>query len=249
MTVNQAFRHELEPTARQRSLLAQAAGTARYAIHWRLHLCKRLLNAGKPVPHTAEMHRRWNAEKPQRSWVHGLSQCCGQEALRDLDRACGNFWRGREEGRRLGFPPFRRGHGRRDSFRLTGSIRVGLRSVTLPRLGGVRTTERAEKFRGRILSATESREAGRWYGSLTVEVERDDRPPVEGPVAKTWSIDRDLNAARILGSLVAGSSSETQSACGAGGSGQENRLVQPAASKQEPSSRKQAALAVGNKRP
>ena len=62
-------------------------------------------------------------------------------------------------------------------------------------------------------------------------------------------IDRDLNAACTLGSLVAASSSETQNAWGAEGSGQENRLVQPAVSKQEPSSRKQAALAVGNKRP
>jgi putative transposase len=183
MTVNHAFRHELEPTARQRSLLAQAAGTARYAFHWGLNLCKRLLNAGKPVPHAAEMHRRWNAEKPQRSWVHGLSQCCGQEALRDLDRACANFWRGRKEGRRVGFPRFRRSHGRWDSFRLTGSIRVDLRSVLLPRLGCVRIKERAEKFRGRILSATESCEADRRYGSLAVEVERDDPQPVEGPVA------------------------------------------------------------------
>ena len=201
MTVNQAFRYELDPTARQRSLLAQAAGTARYALHWGLHLCKRLLNAGKPVPPAAEMHRRWNAEKPQRSWVYGLSQCCGQEALRDLDRACGNFWRGRTEGRRLGFPRFRRGHGRRDSFRLAGSIRVDLCSVTLRRLGGVRIKERAEKFRGRILSAAESREADRWYGSLAVEVERDDPQPVEGPVA---GIDLGLTSFAVLsdGSLL-----------------------------------------------
>ena len=60
-------------------------------------------------------------------------------------------------------------------------------------------------------------------------------------------IDRDRNAACNLGSLVAGSSSETQNAWGAEGSGQENRLVKPAASKQEPSSRKRTALAVGNK--
>ena len=34
MTVNQAFRYELEPTVRQRRLLAKAAGTARYAFNW-----------------------------------------------------------------------------------------------------------------------------------------------------------------------------------------------------------------------
>jgi putative transposase len=182
MTVNQAFRYELDPTVRQQKLLAKAAGTARYAFNWGLNLCKRLVNAGKPVPHAAELHRRWNAEKPQRSWVYGVSKCCGQEALRDLDRAFANFWSGRKKGRRVGFPRFRRKHGRRDAFRLTGSIKVHPRSVTLPRLGCVRTKETTEKFRGRILSATVSREADRWYVSLAVEVERDDPQPVEGPV-------------------------------------------------------------------
>ncbi len=61
-------------------------------------------------------------------------------------------------------------------------------------------------------------------------------------------IDRDLNAARNLASLVAGSSPETQNACGAEGSGQEKHLVKPTAAKQEPSSRKLAAAAAGNKR-
>ena len=144
---------------RQRRLLVKAAGTARYAFNWGLSLCKRLLNAGKPVPHAAQMHRAWNAEKPQRSWVYGVSKCCGQEALRDLDRALANFWRGRKAGRRIGFPRFRRKHGRRDSFRLTGSIRVHPPSVSLPRIGCVRVKEATSKFRGRILSATVSRRA------------------------------------------------------------------------------------------
>ena len=61
-------------------------------------------------------------------------------------------------------------------------------------------------------------------------------------------IDRDLNAARNLASLVAGSSPETQNACGAEGSGQENGLVKPAAAQQESPSRKLTAQAVGHKR-
>ena len=63
MTVHQAFRYELDPTVRQWRLLAKAAGTARYAFNGGLVMCKRLLNAGKPVPHAAELHRRWNAER------------------------------------------------------------------------------------------------------------------------------------------------------------------------------------------
>ncbi len=192
MTVNQAFRYELDPTVRQQRLLARAAGTARYAFNWGLALCRRLLNAGKPVPHAAELHRRWNAEKAQRSWVYGVSPCCGQEALRDLDRAFANFWRGRKEGRRVGYPRFRRKHGRRDSFRLTGSSKVHPRSV-LPRVGCVRTKETTEKFRGRILSATVSRKADGWYVSLAVEVERPQ--PVAGPVV---GIDLGLKSFAVL---------------------------------------------------
>lgn len=195
MTVTRAFRYELDPTVRQRRRLAQAVGTARYAFNWGLAVCKRRLDAGKPVPHAAEMHRLWNAEKPQRSWVYGVSKCCGQEALRDLDRAFTNFWRGRQAGRPVGFPRFRKKHGRRDAFRLTGRITVRPRSITLPRVGGVRTKEATEKFRGRILSATVSREADRWYVSLAVEVEREDPHPVEGPVAHAQRLSLPLGRA------------------------------------------------------
>ena len=82
----------------------------------------------------------------------------------------------------MGCPRVRRQHGRRDAFRLTGRIKVRPRSGTLPRVGGVRTQEATETFRGRILSATVSREADRWYVSLAGEVEREDPHPVEGPV-------------------------------------------------------------------
>jgi putative transposase len=61
-------------------------------------------------------------------------------------------------------------------------------------------------------------------------------------------IDRDRNAARNLAALVAGSSPETQNACGGAGSGQGSARVKPAPVKQEPSSRKLAAVAAGNKR-
>jgi putative transposase len=69
-----------------------------------------------------------------------------------------------------------------DSFRLNGSIHVAGRGVRVPRLGSIRTKESTQKFRGRILSATVRREAGRWYVSLTVEAERSEPLPVVGPV-------------------------------------------------------------------
>ncbi len=191
MTVTQAFRYELDPGTQRRARLSRAAGsTARYAYNWGLDLCQARLKANQPVPHAAERHRLWNAEKPRRSWVYGVSKCGGQEDLRDLDRAFGNFWRGRKEGRRAGFTRFRRKHGRRDLFRLTGRIRVHPHAVTLPRIESVRSKERTDKFGGRILSATVSREASRWYVALTVEGELPDPDPVAGPVV---DVDLGLN--------------------------------------------------------
>jgi putative transposase len=62
--------------------------------------------------------------------------------------------------------------------------------VQLPRIGKVRTKERTDQLlellqsgKARILSATISREADRWFVSLTCEVERPDLEPreIRGP--------------------------------------------------------------------
>lgn len=138
----------------------------------------------------------WNVYKREKApWWTEVSKCAPQEAMRDLDRAFRNFWRGRKGGRRIGFPRFRK-KGTHDSFRLTGSgIHTLPRHIILPRLGRLRTKEDTEKFQGRILSASISREADRWYVSLTVERERPDPVAVQGdPVG----VDLGISAFAVL---------------------------------------------------
>jgi putative transposase len=36
-----------------------------------------------------------------------VSKCAPQEALRDVDGAFANFWAGRKQGRRVGYPRFK----------------------------------------------------------------------------------------------------------------------------------------------
>jgi putative transposase len=131
-----------------------------------------------------------------------VSKCAPQEAFRDLERAVRN-WR---EGR-AGFPRFKRKKALADNkARLTGSIRVTPRHVQLPRIGKVRTKERTDKLlellqsrKARILSATISREADRWFVSLTCEVERPDPEPreIRGP-EDVAGIDVGLEAFAVL---------------------------------------------------
>lgn len=69
----------------------------------------------------------------------------GREALRDLDRALGDFVKsrnGQRKGRRVRFPRFRKRGRWRESFRFsTGVMRCSGASVTLPRLGIIRAHE------------------------------------------------------------------------------------------------------------
>jgi len=177
--VKQAFRYELDPNVAQRQALARHVGAARFAYNWGLARSREALERGGRVPSAAELHRAWNRWKREHApWWREVSKCAPQEAFRDLERAFRN-WR---EGR-AGFPRWKRKKALGDNTaRLTGRIRVpDGRHVALPRIGRVRTKERTDKLlrllregKARVLSATVSREADRWFVSLTCEVERPD---------------------------------------------------------------------------
>ncbi len=133
-----------------------------------------------------ELHKLWNHIKkadPALAWWAENSKCAYQEAFRDLDRALRDFIKscyGQRRGKRLGFPRFKKRGRCRDSFRFsTGAMRCAGATVTLPRLGTIATHEstrklarRLEAGTARILSATVSRTAQRWFVSFTVEIQR-----------------------------------------------------------------------------
>ena len=151
-----------------------------------------------------DLHKMWNAAKkadPALTWWAENSKCAYQEAFRDLDRALKDFIRskrGERKGKRLGFPRFKKRGRCKDSFRFsTGTIRCSGTTVTLPRLGEIRThestrklTRRLENGAARILSATVSRTAQRWFVSFTVRWSVPCRCGTPGPVrpsASTWA--------------------------------------------------------------
>lgn len=182
MIVNLAFKYELDPNDRQRTSLARHAGVSRFAYNWALAKRIQRLAAfeGKErFTNAMADHREWNVWKWEGApFAQEVSKCAPQEAFRDLDRAFSNYFSGRKGGRKVGFPKFRK-KGCHDSFRLTGSIRVGPQFVQLPRLGRLRTKE-ATAVEGRVLSATVTTEADRWFVSVTVEVARPDPPERSG---------------------------------------------------------------------
>jgi putative transposase len=187
VTVHQAYRFALDPTPRQEQMLRSHAGAARYAWNWGLRQCSKRYAAERKWYSAAELHKLWNAVKKtdlDLAWWNQNSKCVYQEAFRNLDRALRDYdksRKGQRKGKRLGFPKHKKKGRCRDSFRFsTGTIRCSGTTVTLPRLATVRTHESTRKLTrhlengtARILSATVSRTAQRWYVSFTVEVERD----------------------------------------------------------------------------
>jgi len=183
MWVNQAFRFELSPNATQRRALAQHIGAARFAYNWGLKMALKAREEGRRLPSAPELHKAWNVWKRENApWWTEVSKCAPQEAFRDLEKALKNW-----KAKRARFPRFKRKKSLDDNkARLTGTIKVFSRQVQLPRLGRVRSKEPTDKLlklleegKARILSATVSREADRFYVSLTCEVERPDPKPKE----------------------------------------------------------------------
>mgnify|MGYP001585912985 CR=1 FL=1 len=178
MEVRRAYKYKLNLNNEQRTACLRHAGAARWAFNFGLRRKKEAYAAGKKTPTAVDLHRELNVLKQTEiPWMYDVSKCAPQEALRNLDRAFINFFEKRSR-----FPRFKsrkRGIG---SFRLTGSIRVKGKIVQLPRLGILRLEEDSA-VTGRILSATISERAGRWFVSLQVEtsiVVPDNQGPMVG---------------------------------------------------------------------
>ena len=183
MNVIRGFKTELDPNDRQRTLLLQHAGCARFAFNWGLQKCIEARENGEKKPSAIDLHRELNALKDSEfPWMRESSKCSPQEALRNLDRAYANFFRkcklkkqGKHRGK-VGFPKFKSKKNGVGSFRLTGSIKTSETHVTLPRIGALKLKERKyipTEFI-RILSATVSEHAGRWFVSVQMEIENQD---------------------------------------------------------------------------
>jgi putative transposase len=187
-TVLQAYRFALDPTPRQRRVLASHCGAARYPYNWGLQLVQERLEQRRTsedveVPWTLPALRwEWNRAKHQVApWGAENSKEAYSSGLDGLARALKNFSEskaGHRKGRPMGFPRPKRKGRCRDACRFTtGPLRAEAdrKHVTLPRIGTLKThesTRRLEQGTARILAATISRTADRWFVSFTVEVQR-----------------------------------------------------------------------------
>ncbi|MDA8095442.1 MAG: RNA-guided endonuclease TnpB family protein [Betaproteobacteria bacterium] len=164
-----AHRIALDPNNVQATYLARAAGTARFAYNWALAEWKRQYGAWKadnalPKPSQAALRRQLNAIKRERfPWMLEVTKNAPQMAIIQLGQAFQNFFAGRAR-----YPAFRK-KGVHDRFTLTNDqFDIDGSRIRIPNLGWVRMRETL-RFQAKIMSATLSRVADRWFVSIAVD--------------------------------------------------------------------------------
>ena len=172
-----AHKIRLNPSAEQELYFRKAAGTARFVYNWGLAEWQRYKDAHPGQAHgVMAIKKDFNALKGQQyPWVYEVAKDVAEGAFTNLSAALKNYFdsrNGTRIGTKVGFPRFKSKKDRRQSFHLNNDkFRVSDHSLYVPKLGWVNMAE-ALRFEGKIMGAVVSKAAGRWYVSISVEMDR-----------------------------------------------------------------------------
>ena len=180
MKVLRAYKTELDPTEAQQVLFCQCAGVARFAYNYGLARKQQAYKAGEKTPYAVQLQKELTARKhDDLPWMNEVSKWIVQNALRNLDDAYEHFFRkcklkkqGKWKGK-CGYPRFKSKHKGRGSFRLDAPLHVTDNAIQLPKIGTINLKEQCyiPTWGVKVLSATVSEKAGRWFVSVQVQYE------------------------------------------------------------------------------
>ena len=170
--------------------MSRFAGSCRFVYNKGLALQKARYDAGEKKLNYAGLCKlltQWRGET-QTLWLKDAPTHPLQQALKDLERAYGNFF-----ARRADFPRFKR-KGRHDSFRYPDPKQIKLDAVNsrlfLPKLGWLRYRN-SRNVLGAVKNVTVSLSCGKWFVSIQTERQ------VEQPLPRGGAVGVDLGVVRF----------------------------------------------------
>jgi len=162
----------LDLNNKQATYCAKAAGVARFTYNWALATWNTQYQAWQednthPKPSETALRRQLNAiKREQFPWMLEVTKNAPQMAIIHLGKAFKNFFANRAK-----YPTFKKKGQSRDSFTITNDqFSIEDSRIRIPILGWVRLRE-SLRFEGKILAATVSRRAERWFVSISVDTE------------------------------------------------------------------------------
>jgi putative transposase len=155
---------QLDPTCRQANYFAKACGVSRFTWNHALAEWQRQYESGKK-PNALSLKKQFNAiKKSQFPWMYEVTKYASQQPFIFLQNAFNRFFKKQSQ-----YPRFKK-KGIHDSFYIGNDhIKVEGKRIKIPKLGWVRLRE-SLRFGGKIISATVSRVAHKWFVSLNVEI-------------------------------------------------------------------------------
>ena len=195
--INRGYRFKLYPTEKQATLFTQFAGVCRlvYNIayeqrrnHWRLFKANTENNISYP-----SQARELTMLRAEYDWIAAVHVTPLQQALRDLDKAYQNFFKG------IAKYPSPRKRGLNDTFRFQGrelqarKLNNKWSEVKLPKIGWVRYRD-TRALLGKINNATVSLAANGWHISFSLAIEHE----APANICPSVGIDRGIAQTLVL---------------------------------------------------
>jgi putative transposase len=178
MLITRSYKTELSPNNKQKTYLEKSFGTARFTFNWGLAQRIELYEKEKKYLSAIDQHKELcKIKKSEFPWMYEVSKCVPQEALKNLETAFKNFFRGLKKGGKVGFPQFKSKHTSKKSFRISsGFFYVTKSTVKLPNCGEIKLKEKGYIPASNIKynSLTISKEADRCFASVNCEIEVQD---------------------------------------------------------------------------
>ncbi len=171
MILRRVYRFKLEPNPTQTQKLYQQAGSRRFVYNWALARRDAHYKATGEGLTLAGLCLELTQLKKQEEtlWLKEADSQMLQQALKDLDKACSNFF-----AKRSRFPKFASKNKGHFAFRIPQRVRVESGKVYCPKIGWIRIRQ-SQEVEGKTKSATFKRNAcGEWFVALTAEFEMPD---------------------------------------------------------------------------
>ena len=162
MEITLGHKIRLNPNKQQVEYFSKACGTARFTYNWGLAEWKRQYEAGLK-PSCLTLKKDFNAIKQEQfPWTYEVTKYASQQPFIQLQTAFVKFFKGGAE-----YPVFKK-KGIHDSFYIgNDQFRIEGKKIRIPNLGWVRMAE-CLGYNGKILNATVSRTADKWFVSINI---------------------------------------------------------------------------------
>ena len=159
-----AHKIRLYPTKEQEIILQKSCNVSRFVYNWGLNYWNEQYQLGNKT-NFYEIKKYFNSiKKEQYPFVLEVSKCCVEYSLMNLNSSFQNFFR------KTGKHPAFHKKGRNESFSLSNDRFVIKNNyIKLPKIKNLFKLAEPLRFNGKIMSATISKKAGKWYISIGID--------------------------------------------------------------------------------